>query len=91
MLVALLLDTNGLINIIRRKADLPPYSVISIITVGELKAFAVKRNWGYQKQITLEKIISEIPVLGIEPSLTDVYATVDAYSQGGLASDPLPA
>ena len=85
-----LLDTNILIQIIRKKSDLPAYSVISIITVGELKAFAVKRNWGYQKRSILEKIISEIPVLGIEPNLTDVYATIDAYSQGGLSSDPLP-
>ncbi|WP_338874348.1 hypothetical protein WBJ53_01880 [Spirosoma sp. SC4-14] len=86
--MALLLDTNFLIALIRRKPELPPFAVILIITVGELKAFAVKRNWGYQKRATLEKIFSEIPVLGIEPSLTDVYATVDAYSQGCLASDP---
>ena len=85
-----LLDTNVLINLIRNKTPLPSSSVISIITVGELKAFAIKRNWGYQKRATLEKILGEIPVLGIELSLTDVYATIDAYSQGVLASDPLP-
>ncbi|AQG81418.1 PIN domain-containing protein [Spirosoma montaniterrae] len=86
----MLLDTNVFIELIRKKAELPPFAVISIITVGELKAFAIKRNWGYQKRATLEKIIGEIPVLGIEPTLTDVYATVDAYSQGLLISDPLP-
>lgn len=85
-----LLDTNVLINLIRSKALLPSSSGISIITVGELKAFAVKRNWGYQKRAALEKIFGEIPILGIEPSLTDVYATIDAYSQGVLLSDPLP-
>ena len=86
-----LLDTNVLINLIRRKAELPPYSAISIITVGELKALATKRRWGYQKRLTLEKILGEIPVFGIELTLTDVYATVDAYSQGELISDPLPS
>jgi len=84
------LDTNVLINIIRRKSELPPYSGISVITVGELKSFAVKRAWGYQKRITLEKIVSEVPIFGLEISLTDVYATIDAYSQGSLAGDPLP-
>ena len=86
-----LLDTNVLINLIRRKTELPPYSAISIITVGELKAFATKRKWGYQKRLTLEKILGEIPIFGLEFSLTDVYATVDAYSQGELMSDPLPS
>lgn len=85
-----LLDTNVLLNLIRKKAELPPYSAISIITIGELKALATKRRWGYQKRLTLEKILGEIPVFGIELSLTDVYATVDAYSQGELISDPLP-
>lgn len=85
-----LLDTNVLINLILRKAELPPYSTISIITVGELKALATKLKWGYQKRLTLEKILGEIPVFGIELGLTDVYATVDAYSQGELISDPLP-
>lgn len=85
-----LLDTNVVIDLIRRKAELPPYLVISIITVGELKAFAVKRKWGYQKRLTLEKLLAEVPIFGIELSLTDVYATVDAYSQGELLSDPLP-
>lgn len=83
-------DTNVLIDLIRRKIELPPYSAISIITIGELKALATKRKWGYQRRLTLEKIIGEIPVFGIELSLTDVYATVDAYSQGELISDPLP-
>ena len=84
------LDTNVLINLIRKKAELPPCSAISIITVGELKALATKRNWGYQKRLTPEKIIGATPIFGIELSLTDVYATVDAYSQGDLVSDPLP-
>ncbi|GAB2554230.1 PIN domain-containing protein [Spirosoma aerophilum] len=84
------LDTNVLINLIRKKSELPPYSGISIITVGELKSFAIKRSWGYQKRLALEKILGEIPTFGLELSLTDVYATVDAYSQGTLPSDPLP-
>lgn len=74
-----------LINLIRRKAKLPPYSAISIITAGELKALATKRNWGYQKQLALEKVFGETPIFGIELSLTD------AYSQGELISDPLPS
>ncbi|QMW02213.1 PIN domain-containing protein [Spirosoma foliorum] len=85
-----LLDTNVLINLIRRNVELPPYSAISIITVAELKAFATKRKWGYQKRLALEKILGEIPIFGIEFSLTDVYATIDAYSQGELMNDPLP-
>lgn len=77
-----LLDTNVLIDAIRRQSDLLPYSAISIVTVAELKALAAKRNWGYQKRLILEKIVSQIPIFGIEIGLTDVYATVDTYSQG---------
>jgi tRNA(fMet)-specific endonuclease VapC len=85
-----LLDTNVLIDIIRRRAEVAPYSAISIVTIAELKALAAKRNRGYQKRLTLEKIIGQIPVFGIEIGLTDVYATIDAYSQGLSISDPLP-
>lgn len=84
------LDTNVLINLIRKKLPLPVYSAISVVVAGELKAFAVKRQWGYQKRLALEKILSEIPIFGIELSPTDVYATIDAYSQGELITDPLP-
>ena len=84
------LDTNVLINLIRKNLPLPAYAAISVVVAGELKAFAVKRQWGYQKRLALEKILGETPIFGIELGLTDVYATIDAYSQDKLTTDPLP-
>jgi hypothetical protein len=45
-----LLDTNIVLNYIRKYALVPDACFISIVTVGELKAFALKRNWGKQKK-----------------------------------------
>jgi len=56
------LDTNVLINLIRKNLPLPAYAAISVVVAGELKAFAVKRQWGYQKRLALEKILGEMPI-----------------------------
>ena len=77
-------DTNLLIKHIRQNIALPAALVIPIVVVGELEAFALKADWGYQKIFRLQQILDAYPIVAIDRELTRVYAQIDAYSQGNL-------
>jgi len=77
-----LLDTNIVLNYIRKYALVPDACFISIVTVGELKAFSLKRNWGKQKKDILQLNLGRLHVIDISNTLSDVYAEIDAFSQG---------
>lgn len=78
----ILLDTNIVIKHIRKELIYADNSFISIVTVGELKAFAKKRNWGENKLQLLKKNLDVLSVIDISHHITDVYAEIDAFSQG---------
>lgn len=77
-----LLDTNIVLTYIRKYAFVPDACFISIVTVGELKAFALKRNWGKQKKDILQVNLGRLHIIDISNTLTDIYAEIDAFSQG---------
>ena len=77
-------DTNFLIKHIRHDLPLDRRLIIPIVVVGELEAFALKADWGYQKLTRLQQILDGYPVADIDRDLTKMYAQVDAYSQGKL-------
>jgi tRNA(fMet)-specific endonuclease VapC len=77
-------DTNLLIKHLRHNIAIPRQLVIPIVIVGELEAFALKADWGYQKIFRLQQILDAYPLVDIDRELTRVYAQVDAYSQGKL-------
>ena len=95
----LLFDTNIVLIYLR---DLPakqiiesvynPFSsenrtVISVVTVGELKAIALKNKWGVLKVEKLEAFILKCIVADINLKDTiNHYAEIDAFSQGRLDS-----
>ena len=83
-------DTNVVLAHIRRRQLLPVRSFLPVIVVGELKAFALKSDWGYQRVAFMDHIIESYPVVDIREDLTDLYARIDAYSQGRLFGQPLP-
>ncbi|MDO7874055.1 PIN domain-containing protein [Hymenobacter sp. ASUV-10] len=83
-------DTNAVIAHVRRQQRLPVRAVLPIVVIGELKAFALKSNWGYQRVEFLEYLLEECPAVAIIDSMTDLYARLDAYSQGKLSGLPLP-
>lgn len=83
-------DTNYLILQIRYDSPIPIKLVIPIVVVGELEAFALKADWGYQKLTRLQQLLNNYPIVDIDRDLTKIYAQVDAYSQGKLKSSPLP-
>ena len=83
-------DTNVVIAHVRRYQRLPARAVLPFVVAGELKAFALKTNWGYQRVSFLEHILDEYPIAVIGQVLPDIYARLDAYSQGKLLGQPLP-
>ncbi len=79
-------DTNLLI-LHARKGELPPaQTVISLIVVGELEAFAMKPDWGIQRLAFMRYMINRFPVVDLERNIIPFYAQVDAFSQGKLGT-----
>lgn len=65
--------------------------VISIVSLGELKAFALQRNWGIQRLVALENILQLMIIADINsPDIIEKYAEIDSYSQNRLAHKPMP-
>ena len=86
----MILDTNVVIQHIRKQIPISSRAVLPIVVVGELEAFALKSDWGYQKMVSLNTILEKIPIADIDREIAQIYAKVDAYSQGKLKSQPLP-
>ena len=86
----MILDTNVVIQHIRKQIPISSRVVLPIVVVGELEAFALKSDWGYQKVISLNTILETMPIADIDREITQIYAKIDAYSQGKLKSVPLP-
>lgn len=55
-------DTNLLIEHIRRQEMLPARAVIPVIVAGELEAFALKADWGYQKASFMQRLFERFPM-----------------------------
>ncbi|MCU0341786.1 MAG: type II toxin-antitoxin system VapC family toxin [Spirosomaceae bacterium] len=83
-------DTNLIIKHIRTQTSLPSQVIVPIIVVGELKAFALKTDWGFQKWNALNTILTKFPIADLNQEIIDLYAQIDAYSQGKLKLQPLP-
>lgn len=86
----MLLDTNVVIDYIRQGELVPVRTIISVIVAGELEAFALKADWGYQKVYVMRSILEKYPPLSVTEELIPSYALLDAYSQGKLKETPLP-
>jgi tRNA(fMet)-specific endonuclease VapC len=96
-----LLDTNILVHILRGKRGYfeatfqihkPEHRlVISAVTIGELRAFALRNEWGMRKKQQMEELIDEFFVVEIHNNaIHDCYAEIDTFSQGKLDRRPLP-
>ncbi|MBC7400525.1 MAG: type II toxin-antitoxin system VapC family toxin [Mucilaginibacter sp.] len=86
----LLLDTNIILNIIRAKNIIgikdfinPDNSLlyISIVTEAEIRALSIKNNWGENRKRSLDAILDEVDIIGIDQLFVNIYAEIDAYSQ----------
>lgn len=83
-------DTNVIIAHLRRQQLLPTRAILPFAVVGELEAFALKADWGYQKVAFLQHLLEHYPLVGFVPELAGFYARLDAFSQGKLRGQPLP-
>jgi tRNA(fMet)-specific endonuclease VapC len=88
------LDTNSLIHLIRNTTTVQNqlnqigvfnrrnYANISIVSVGELKVFAL-RQWGATKLAMLNTFVSALTPISIDnQEIVDAYVDIDLYSQG---------
>lgn len=90
-----LLDTNILILLIRDKAAGKGVAahfglrsglnrcLISVVTVGEMNAFAKKRGWQQAKLTALDKLLAQVVTVDIDhPDILDTYGDFDHFSAG---------
>jgi tRNA(fMet)-specific endonuclease VapC len=88
----LLLDTNILIHLLRgspigrriesefRLSDRVHAPLISIVTVGEILAFAQKKGWGPAKIESMQSLLRQLVVVDIHSeSVLRSYAEVDSF------------
>lgn len=95
--MTLLFDTNAVLIYLRNQpvkgiieSTYKPFgslntAVISVVTVGELKAFALKNQWGRPKIQTMDAFVLRFVVSDINTEdVINRYAEIDAFSQGRL-------
>jgi tRNA(fMet)-specific endonuclease VapC len=97
-----LLDTNIVLIYLRDEhtrgiieRDYDPFSptnnpVISVVTVGEIKSIALRNQWGKRKKELLDDILHDLIIADIRSEdVIDMYAEIDAFSQGKIPGKPL--
>ena len=95
-----LLDTNILLLFLRQdtiwsdfqlRFDLNKSSnFISVVSLGELRALALRNQWGERRMKELETIETHFVVVDINiKSIINCYGEIDAFSQGKLRDKPL--
>ncbi len=64
--------------------------VISVVSVGEIKALALKNTWGEKCQQMISKLTNQFLIADINvKKIIDKYAEIDTFSQGRLKNKPL--
>jgi predicted nucleic acid-binding protein len=72
-------------------STLPNYSVVSVVSLGEMYSLSYSLKWGQQKQESLKRLLNSIPAVDINhSSIINCFAEIDAYRQGKHPSKPLP-
>ena len=64
---------------------------LSVVTIGEIKCFPIRRNWGDKKRATLQKLLKTIPAVDInQPAILQRYSEIKTYCEGVNPDKPLP-
>lgn len=64
--------------------------VISVVSFAELKALALKNNWGNRRRVLLDRFLDQFLIADIHARpVIERYAEIDAFSQGKLKDFPL--
>jgi predicted nucleic acid-binding protein len=91
--MAVLYDTNILIEVIRLSENdkkkfrklINPKNVdefISIVSVAEIRSFAIKSGWGEKRNKELSVLLQNITAIDIFSGLLDAYVEIDIFAQG---------
>lgn len=60
-------------------------SIVSVVSLGELRSLAIQNHWGERKLHDLEKLLEGFLVADINAeSIIERYAEIDSFSQGKL-------
>ncbi|CAN5579704.1 PIN domain-containing protein [soil metagenome] len=95
-----LLDTNILIAYLREPNPIQQLvdkkfaplnetneATVSIVTVGEIKAIAIKNGWGKRRISKTDETLKKLIIADINAeNILTAYAEIDAFSQGRLDS-----
>ncbi len=88
-------DTNILLYAIRNESfyqnlnetyrffESPNVSILSAVTIGEIRSLAIRNRWGERRMtdlLSLLKKFKTVPVTG-DDAFTELYALIDTYSQ----------
>ena len=90
-----LLDTNIMIAYLREPnltqeyvdknfapLDVSNDAIISVVTVGEIKAIALKNGWGLKRINKIENLLRQVTIADINSEdVINRYAEIDAFSQ----------
>lgn len=89
-------DTNILIYVLRKPEFLDNLKIryglddtlsqvsISVVTVGEIHAIALRNRWGQKRMALLYDLLDSLTILFVndDPFLIQMYSEIDVYSQG---------
>ncbi len=68
----------------------PNYSLVSVVSLGEMYSFSYRLNWGQKKQDVLKKVLNTIPAVDINHlPIIEQFAELDAYRLGKHPTKPL--
>jgi predicted nucleic acid-binding protein len=68
----------------------PNIPIVSVVSAGELYSMAKQNKWGKQKISAIETLLKEVVIIDLHfAPLIELYAQIDAYSQGKLENMPL--
>lgn len=60
-------------------------AIISVVTVGEIRAIALKNGWGINRTRKIEGLLKQVIIADINSEdVINRYAEIDAFSQGRL-------
>ncbi|CAN5246696.1 hypothetical protein BH20ACI1_BH20ACI1_15010 [soil metagenome] len=65
--------------------DIVNIAIISVVTIGEIKAIAFKNGWGNRRISKIDETVKKFVVADINTAdILNRYAEIDAFSQGRL-------
>ncbi len=65
-------------------------AILSVVSIGEIKALAKINHWGEKKLEKLEQLLEELLITDIHSEdVIERYAKIDAFSHGKLENRPL--